>query len=113
MDIVVTIFLVAGLCFFTGGAVGILRLPEFYSRLHAAGQLDTMGALFTMVALALHVLEDFSLAAILTGLKIVLIVLLLFMTGPTATHAIVDAGVRAGLLPWRKPVAERKDDLAD
>ncbi|MBW2066065.1 MAG: monovalent cation/H(+) antiporter subunit G [Deltaproteobacteria bacterium] len=113
MDILVTIFLIAGMCFFTGGAVGILRLPEFYTRLHAAGQLDTMGVLFVMTALAFHVLDDFSLGAILTGLKILLIVFLLFITGPTATHAIVDAGVRAGLSPWRKTETEGKNDLGD
>jgi multicomponent Na+:H+ antiporter subunit G len=102
MDIVVTIMLIGGLVFFTGGAVGIIRLPEFYCRLHAAGQLDTMGVLCTMAALALYVLEDFSIGAIMTGLKILLIVFFLFITGPTATHAIVDAGVRAGLSPWTK-----------
>jgi multicomponent Na+:H+ antiporter subunit G len=106
MDIVVTIFLIGGLIFFTGGAVGIIRLPEFYCRLHAAGQLDTMGTLFTMVALAIHVLEDFSMGAILTSLKIALIVFFLFITSPTAAHAIVDAGVRAGLRPWNKGGAE-------
>ena len=44
MDYVVTFFLLGGLFFFTGGSIGILRLPDFYSRLHAAGKLDTMGA---------------------------------------------------------------------
>lgn len=102
MDIVVTIILIGGLVFFTGGAVGIIRFPEFYCRLHAAGQLDTMGVLFTMAAFALYVLEDFSMGAIITSLKIVLIVFFLFITSPTATHAIVDAGVRAGLSPWNK-----------
>ena len=106
MDIIVTIFLIGGLIFFTGGAVGIIRLPEFYCRLHAAGQLDTMGILFTLAALALYLLEDFSMGAILTSLKIVLIVFFLFITSPTATHAIVDAGVRAGLRPWNKRGAE-------
>ena len=106
MDIIVTIFLIGGLIFFTGGAVGIIRLPEFYCRLHAAGQLDTMGILFTLAALALYLLEDFSMGAILTSLKIILIVFFLFITSPTATHAIVDAGVRAGLRPWNKRGAE-------
>jgi multicomponent Na+:H+ antiporter subunit G len=106
MDIIVTIILIGGLFFFTGGAIGIIRLPEFYCRLHAAGQLDTMGILWTMAALALYILDDFSIGSILTSLKIILIVFFLFITSPTATHAIVDAGVRAGLRPWKKGGAE-------
>ena len=107
MNIAVVILLMAGLFFFTGGSIGILRFPDFYSRLHPAGKCDTMGILFTLSALALYSLHDFSLHAVLTALKIFLIVVFVFITSPTATHAIVDAGVRAGLSPWaKKPEAE-------
>ncbi len=102
MDIIVTIFLICGLFFFTGGAVGIIRFPDFYSRLHPAGKLDSMGLLMSMGSLALYTLHDLSVSSILTSLKIVLIVVFVFITSPTATHAIVDAGVRAGLDPWTK-----------
>ncbi len=102
MDIIVVLFLLAGLFFFTGGAVGILRFPDFYSRLHPAGKLDTLGSLLAMIALALFNLHHFSLGALLTSLKILLILVFVFLASPTATHAIVDAGVRAGLAPWTK-----------
>ena len=102
MNIVVTIFLVCGLVFFTGGAVGILRFPDFYSRLHPAGKLDTMGSLLMLIGLALFNLHHFSLGALLTSLKIILIVVFAFLASPTAIHGIVDAGVRAGLAPWTK-----------
>jgi len=102
MDIVVALFLICGLIFFTGGAVGIIRMPDFYSRLHPAGKLDTMGLLMSMLAMALYSLHDFSVDSILTSLKIILIVAFVFITSPTATHAIIDAGVRAGLEPWVK-----------
>ncbi len=102
MDIVVTLFLFAGLLFFTGGAVGILRFPDFYSRLHPAGKLDTLGMLLSLIGLALFNLHHFSLGTVLTSLKILLIVVFVFLASPTATHAIVDAGVRAGLAPWTK-----------
>lgn len=85
-----------------GGAVGILRFPDFYSRLHPAGKLDTMGSLLAMLALALFNLHHFSLAEILTSIKIILIVVFVYISGPTAIHGIVDAGVRAGLTPWVK-----------
>ena len=102
MNIIVTVFLIIGLFFFTGGSIGILRFPDFYSRLHPAGKCDTMGLLFTLGAMALNSLHGFSLPEVLTGLKILLIVVFIFITSPTATHAIVDAGVRAGLSPWLK-----------
>ena len=96
----VTILLIAGLLFYCGGAVGILRFPDFYTRLHPAGKLDTMGLFMTMGAMALHTFWQGEPGAELTAAKIVLIVVFVFITSPTATHAIVDAGVRAGLDPW-------------
>ena len=102
MNILVMVLLVIGLAFFAGGSIGILRLPDFYSRLHPAGKLDTAGQLLTLSAIALFVLQDFSLNNFLTATKIVLIVIFVYITSPTATHAIVDAGVRAGLKSWTK-----------
>jgi len=102
MDIIVCVLLFGGLFFFTGGAVGLLRFPDCYSRLHPAGKLDTLGLLLAMIALALFNLHHFSLGTMLTSLKIILIVVFVFLASPTATHAIVDAGVRADLAPWTK-----------
>ena len=105
-NLLVIFLLASGLFFFFAGAVGILRFPDFYSRLHPAGKLDTMGLFTTMMAMALWVVHEWTLGAILTALKILLIVAFVFITSPTATHAIVDAGVRAGLLPWTKDSRE-------
>jgi multicomponent Na+:H+ antiporter subunit G len=93
---------ILGLIFFTGGAVGILRMPDFYSRLHPAGKLDTLASLLIMTGLALYNLHHMDLNAVLTSLKMLLIVVFIFLSSPTATHGIVDAGVRAGLEPWRR-----------
>ena len=109
MNIVVAILLIAGLVFFAGGTLGIMRFPDFYSRLQAAGMLDTMGLLLAMGGLALYTLHDFTLGNILTCLKIVMIVVFIYITSPTATHAIVDAGVRAGLSPWNQKNRRRKE----
>ena len=102
MNIIVLFLLIIGLLFFTGGSIGILRLPDFYSRLHPAGKLDTAGQLLALSAIALFVLQDFSLQNFLTAAKILLIVIFIYITSPTATHAITDAGMRAGLKPWTK-----------
>jgi multicomponent Na+:H+ antiporter subunit G len=102
MNWIVTLLLFAGLFFFTGGAVGILRFPDFYSRLHPAGKLDTLGSFLALLAMALFNLHHFSVGNLLTSIKIIMILVFVFLASPTATHAIVDAGVRAGLAPWIK-----------
>ena len=109
MNIVVAILLIAGLAFFAGGTLGIIRFPDFYSRLQAAGMLDTMGLLLALGGLALYTLHDLSIGSILTSLKIVMIVVFIYITSPTATHAIVDAGVRAGMAPWIHKNRRRKE----
>jgi multicomponent Na+:H+ antiporter subunit G len=102
MTIIITILLITGLIFFAGGSIGIIRFPDFYSRLHPAGKLDTAGLVTTMLALALYTIQPLSPSAVLTSVKIILIVVFVFITSPTAIHSIVDAGVRAGLKPWEK-----------
>ena len=109
VNIIVIAMLAGGLIFFTGGAVGIIRFPDFYSRLHPAGKLDTMGLFMSGLGLSLYVFSELSLGAIMTALKIILIVIFIFITSPTATHAIVDAGVRAGLKPWKKEDVTQPD----
>ncbi|MGM0654143.1 MAG: monovalent cation/H(+) antiporter subunit G [Thermodesulfobacteriota bacterium] len=99
MNFFVVICLCIGFLFFLGGTVGIIRMPDFYTRLHPAGKLDTLG-LFAMVSgLAVYNLHHFSFGALLLSIKMMLIVFFVFHSIPTATHAIVDAGMRAGLSP--------------
>ena len=100
--LIASVMVLAGLVFFFGGAVGMIRLPDFYSRLHAAGMLDTLGLFLSMGGMALYLVVDFNLGNCLSALKIILIVAFIFITSPTATHAIVDAGIRAGMKPWKK-----------
>ncbi len=102
LNTIVMIFLFSGLIFFTGGGIGILRFPDFYTRLHPAGKLDTLGSLLMMIGISLFNLHEISLNSVLTSIKIILIVVFIFLASPTATHAIMDAGFRAGLQPWEK-----------
>lgn len=95
-------FLSVGLIFFLGGAVGIIRMPGFYNRLHPAGKLDTLGILCMVVGLAVYNLHHFSVEALILSLKMCLIIFFVFLSSPTATHSIVDAGMRAGLRHWTK-----------
>jgi len=102
MDIIVAALLIFGLFLFLGGAVGIIRMPDFYSRLHPAGKLDTLGTLAMVMGLALYNVHHISIGSILVSIKMFLIVFFVFLASPTATHTIVDAGMRAGLRHWTK-----------
>jgi multicomponent Na+:H+ antiporter subunit G len=102
MNFLVVALLVFGMVFFIGGAVGIIRMPDFYTRLHPAGKLDTLGIMSMVTGLALYNLNHFSLETLLLSLKMLGIVFFVFLSSPTATHGIVDAGMRAGLRHWTK-----------
>lgn len=107
INAVVVILVTMGLVFYTGGTVGIIRFPDFYSRLHAAGKLDSLGALVILVGLAIFELQHLNLTTVTTALKIVLIIVFVFLASPTATHAIVDAGLASDHPYWCK--RENKD----
>ena len=82
-----------GVFFLLAGAVGLIRFPDFYTRMHAAGKCDTLGSLLVLTGLALH--EGFDLASV----KLIIVAVFIFVTSPTATHAIARAAKR-NQLPW-------------
>jgi len=102
MNIFVIALLVAGVFFFFATTVGLLRFPDFYSRMHAAGKGDTLSSLLMLGGLALYELHELNLATLLVGIKILSIIVIIFMASPTATHAITDAGFVSGVKPWQK-----------
>ena len=77
-------------------AIGVLKFPDFYSRLHPAGTGDTLAQFLIMIGLIPFV------GSWLDGAKLVLITILLFVTTPTSTHAISQAAHLEGLLPWSR-----------
>ncbi len=109
LNILTIFFLTSGLVFFLGAAVGIIRFPDFYTRLHAAGKGDTFSTQLMLVGFAAYNLHHFSLAALLVSLKILIIGVFVFIGSPTASHAIMDAGYSLGIKPWKKkPEGEGK-----
>jgi multicomponent Na+:H+ antiporter subunit G len=102
MNILVIVLLSIGFFFFIATTVGILRFPDFYSRMHAAGKGDISSSLFMVIGLALYNLNHFSPDEILVSLKIILIAVFIFLASPTATHAILAAGFESGVKPWTK-----------
>lgn len=102
MSVVVIALLVAGLFLFAVGVLGILRFPDFYTRLHAAGKCDTLGSILLLLALALFNLQEFTFANLLVSLKILSILAFVFVASPTATHALTEAALVVGVEPWTK-----------
>lgn len=87
------VLLLAGSLLIVTGGIGLIRLPEFFTRLHAASIPDTMGA--GLIVLGLILQSGISQASI----KLLLILLFLFFTGPTATHALAKAALHGKLRP--------------
>lgn len=90
------IFLAVGCFFIVVASVGVVRFPDFYSRMHPAGKTDTVGQ--AMVLLGLVIYEGFSLVSV----KLLLIIAFIFVANPTATHAVAKAAYIAGVKPWGK-----------
>lgn len=82
-----------GLFFILAGTIGVLRLPDFYTRLHAAGMTDTLGAELVLLALIFQC-DGWQMI-----LKLLLVGFFLLITSPTATHAVAHAAYKAGLKP--------------
>ena len=91
LDIAVWACLVGGAVFCTIGGVGLLRMPDFYTRSHAASITDTLGAMLILLGLALHSGPS------LVTVKLGFIFLFLIFTSPTAAHALVKAAYSKGL----------------
>ena len=89
--------LAAGSIFVLIGAFGLVRLPDFYTRLHAAGITDTLGAELILLGLM------FQAGLSLVTVKLILISLFIFFTSPTATHAVANAARVMGLKPTLVP----------
>jgi multicomponent Na+:H+ antiporter subunit G len=92
LTIVLALF---GAFFFLVGTLGLLRLPDFFSRTHAATKCDTVGAGSLLVALAIFNGLDAS------TWKILALAALVLLSSPTIGHALARAAHRTGLKPWR------------
>ncbi len=106
IDIISWVFLFVGCFLCITGGVGILRFPDFFTRMHAAGVTDTFGSGFILIGLM----------ALATGhhwlvmLKLIFVFLFSLLTNPTSSHALAKAALHSGLQPQLgKP--EEKNNL--
>jgi multicomponent Na+:H+ antiporter subunit G len=92
-SILTIIFVVAGIFFLLVGSVGIIRLPDFYSRTHATSKSDTLGMILIIVGLII-----FEGLTINSG-KLMLVLLFILLANPIGAHAMARAAYNSGLKP--------------
>ena len=103
-DLLSWALILAGGGFLISGAVGLIRFPDFYTRIHAAGVTDTLGADLILFGMALQATTWIEVV------KLVLIGLFLFFTSPTSSHAAAQAAFVAGMNPMLGPDLKRGED---
>jgi len=96
MDIISWIALLLGGFLCISGGVGIFRFPDFYTRMHAASVTDTLGS--GLIILGLLLQSNFEWLVVT---KLLFIVLFIFLTSPTSSHALAKAAMHARLKPWQ------------
>lgn len=103
-DIIVSL----GVFFLLIGSIGLIRLPDFYSRAHAQGKADTLGVMLIIFGLLLGQLAE---GALINSFKLLIIIAFVALTNPTGTNALVGAAFRFRLKPWFK--GEQGDKTED
>ncbi|NHX36916.1 MULTISPECIES: monovalent cation/H(+) antiporter subunit G [Halolamina] len=93
-EIAVVVLIAGGVFFAVVAAVGLIRLPDVYARAHSTSKSETLGAVLTLGAVAASYGIGFN------TLKVVLLLLFMFLTNPTAAHAITRAAHELGIEPW-------------
>jgi multicomponent Na+:H+ antiporter subunit G len=113
LEIIAIPFILVGLIFFFGCVVGLVRFPDFYTRMHAAGKGDTLSTALILIGFALFAIhEEVSLDTLLVAAKILGISAFIMLTGPTSTHALMHAGYEDGIVPYEGPAPKKKEDGA-
>ena len=90
---------ILGLIFFLGSAVGMVRFPDFYTRMHAAGKGDTLSTMLMLGGFGLVTIDDLSVGSWLLLIKILGVVLFIYLTTPTSSHALMRAAFEDDEMP--------------
>lgn len=105
MIIVSYVLMVAGLAFIVVSTIGLLTLPEIYTRAHAVAKSETLGLLLIFGGLLFRPETDVGVAA-----RLIFVLVFAFIANPTAVHALVRAARMAGVEPWQRGTrAARRD----
>lgn len=104
LEILAGVFLALGGFFVLVGGVGMLRMPDLYTRMHAASVTETMGTLLIMIGLM--ILAGWTLASF----KLFAILMFLLFTGPVAAYAVANTALIAGVKPYLDPNSPADDE---
>ena len=101
------LLIATGCVFVVSGGIGLMRMPDLYTRLHAASVTDTGGAIFIVLGLALQAFFVFDNP--MAGIKVFLVLFFTLFTAPTASHALA----KTALLSGHVPTDENGDPILD
>ncbi|HID27830.1 MAG TPA: monovalent cation/H(+) antiporter subunit G [Methanosarcinales archaeon] len=107
---IIILLLLTGTFFLVVGTIGLLRFPDFYTRMHATGKCDTLGQGLVLIGLTIFAFYSRYLlnnnSYFFVGIKILFIITFIFIANPTATHAIARAAYNSGVKLWKVREAE-------
>lgn len=106
VDILAALLMFGGTFFMLVGSIGLHRMPDFYTRAHAAGKVDTLGIM--MFLAGMMVFEGLTI----NSAKLLLVIAFVLMTSPVATHALTRRALLFGLKPWYRPKKDKGDSHA-
>lgn len=93
INIISAVFVISGAIAIIIGLVGVFRMPDFFTKLHAASIIDTMGTMLVLAGLMLY--SGFNLISV----KLFLILIFILITTPAAAHALAKSALHGGLKP--------------
>ena len=108
-EIIAALFILAGSVFFIGSAIGMLRLPDFYTRIHASGNSETLGCMLSFIGLMIYE------GPTITALKMSLVFIIVFLANPIGSHILGKAAYKSGhrVLTAKDLVEEEKEEDED
>ena len=108
-NIIACLLMGVGLIFLIGSLIGMLRLPDFYSRIHASGNSETLGTMLVFLGLAVYN------GVSITSAKIIIVFLFVFIGNPIGSHILSKAAYKTGHPVWtlRRKAELEKEAEAD
>ncbi len=103
-NILAGVFVVMGALFALVASIGILRLPDFYTRIHAASKAGTVGSVLALVALAIVSVQTAEV------LRAIAAIVFFFLTAPISAHLLGKAAYSAGYRMWSGSVLDEMDE---
>lgn len=103
-EFIAALFMLGGAIFFIASAIGMMRLPDFYTRIHASGNSETLGCMLSFIGLMIYE------GATLTSLKIALVFIIVFLANPIGSHILSKAAYKSGHKVWTLKDMKEEDE---